>query len=142
MRCSNCGTELPPNTLYCPACGSQVNVYGGQQMPGQMNYNYGQQNNYGQPNYNYGQPMPPVQINTWLAPAILATIFCCVPFGIVSIVFAAKANSAAGVGNYQQAQLNANRAKIWFWVSFGCGLVGEIVYTIFYFTVLAASAAF
>ncbi|MBO4648224.1 MAG: CD225/dispanin family protein [Lentisphaeria bacterium] len=139
MRCSRCGTELPPNTAFCPACGSQNNVYGGQQMQGQMNYNYGQPMP-GQMNYG-GQPMPPVQINTYMVPAILATIFCCLPFGIVSIVYASKANSAVGVGNFQQAQQDAEKAKTWFWLAFAFGLVSSIIGAAIQIFAAAATAA-
>ena len=41
-----------------------------------------------------------IQIS-YLLPAILCTLFCCLPFGIAGIVFAAQANSKA-----QQGDLN------------------------------------
>ena len=41
-------------------------------------------------------PMP----DNHLVGAILATLFCCVPFGIVAIVQAAQVNSAYNSGNY------------------------------------------
>lgn len=36
---------------------------------------------------------PPVQIKSHLAEAIITTLCCCLPFGIVSIVYAAKVSS-------------------------------------------------
>lgn len=50
---------------------------------------------------------------TWLVEAILATIFCCVPFGIVGIVYAAKVDSRFSIGDYQGAVNASNNAKKW-----------------------------
>ena len=36
------------------------------------------------------------KIASHIAPAILCTLFCCLPFGIVAIVYAAQVNSKAG----------------------------------------------
>ena len=46
---------------------------------------------------------PPSNIPNYLVQAILVTIFCCLPFGIVAIVFAAQVNSALAAGNYEAA---------------------------------------
>ena len=115
MKCGKCGTELPPNASFCPVCGNQMGANPGQ-MPPQSQF---------QPQSHFQPPQAP--INTWLVPAILATIFCCLPFGIVSIIFASKANSSLSIGDFQQAQENASKAKTWFWVAFGCGLVSSVL---------------
>lgn len=121
MNCSKCGKELAPDSAFCPGCGNPVN-------PGQA-----------PAPAPAAQTSAPVTINTWLIPAILATVFCCLPFGIVSIVFASRANSAAGAGNYQLAQENAAKAKTWFWLAFGFGLAGSVIGIIL--QVVAAAAA-
>lgn len=123
MRCSRCGTELAPGAVFCPACGNQNSFYGGQPQP-QM------------------QPQMQPQINTWLVPSVLVTIFCCLPFGIVSIVFASKANTALGIGDFQQAQENAYKAKTWFWVAFGVGIVTNIIGISLQIFAAVAEAAF
>ena len=51
-----------------------------------------------------------IQIS-YLLPAILCTLFCCLPFGIAGIVFAAQANSKAQQGDLNGASLAASRAK-------------------------------
>ena len=62
-------------------------------------------------------------IPNYLAPAILCTLFCCMPFGIVAIVQAAQVNGKLNVGDYAAAQKASNEAKKWCWISFLCGLV-------------------
>ena len=127
MKCSRCGTELAPGAAFCPACGNQVS-YAGPQMQ--------------QPQMQQPQMQQPIQINTWMVPSILATIFCCLPFGIVSIVYASKANGALGAGDFQQAQENADKAKLWFWLAFGIGCFTNIIGFVIQVAAAAAEAAF
>ena len=102
-----------------PAYGQQG--YGqpdyGQQGYGQPGYGqgygvqpgYGQQPPYGQP---WGGPAgtPPPNYLVW---AILSTFFCCLPLGVVSIVFAAQVNSKFNVGDYAGAQDSSRKARLW-----------------------------
>ena len=45
--------------------------------------------------------------------AILSTLMCCLPLGIVSIVYAAKVDGLAASGNVGAARDAANSAKNW-----------------------------
>jgi hypothetical protein len=45
--------------------------------------------------------------------AILVTLFCCLPFGIVSIIHAAKVNSLVEAGSMEAAIDASERAKKW-----------------------------
>jgi len=67
-------------------------------------------------------------IPNYLAQAILCTLFCCLPFGIVSIVYAAQVNGKVAAGDYAGAQAASNSARTWCWVSFWCGLVPVVLY--------------
>ena len=49
--------------------------------------------------------------------SILATIFCCLVGGIVSIVYASQANTLKASGNIPAAMRAANSAKTWLMVS-------------------------
>lgn len=64
---------------------------------------------------------------TWMAESILATIFCCLPLGIVGIVYAAKVNSLFAAGNYELAVRASNDAKRWTFISVIVGLVLFVV---------------
>ena len=61
-------------------------------------------------------PLPPKPDN-YLVWSILATILCCIPFGIVSIVYATQVDSKYAMGDYAGAQASAGQAKVWFWVA-------------------------
>lgn len=84
-----------------------------------------------------GYPPPMVKPNNYLVWAILGTIFCCLPFGIVSIVHASKVDGLWLAGNYFAATEAARKAKTWFWWSFGIGLAVQIFSIIYYIVVIA-----
>lgn len=45
--------------------------------------------------------------------AILATVFCCLPFGIAAIVFSSQVSSHLAAGNYEAAMQSSNKARNW-----------------------------
>lgn len=67
--------------------------------------------------------MPP-RVPSYLVPAILCTLFCCLPFGIVAIIYAAKVSSKVSAGDLAGAIDSSRKARRWCWVSFGLGLFG------------------
>lgn len=77
--------------------------------------------------------MPPAQPPTSQPPnnnlvwAILSTIFCCLPLGIVSIVFAAQVNSRWAAGDFAGARDSADRAKKFAIWSAVLGVVGTVI---------------
>ena len=74
--------------------------------------------------------MPARDVPTYLAQAILCTLFCCLPAGIVAIVYAAQVSSKLGAGDYAGAIQSSANAKKWAWVSFGVGLAVSLIYGI------------
>jgi hypothetical protein len=54
-----------------------------------------------------------VYVSNNLIWAVLCTIFCCLPFGIVSIVYAAKVDGMALAGDTQGARMMADKARNW-----------------------------
>jgi len=62
-------------------------------------------------------------VPNYLVQAILTTIFCCLPFGIVSIVYAAQVNGKLQAGDRAGAVQSSRNARMWAWISFGTGLV-------------------
>lgn len=81
----------------------------------------------------------PPRPSSYLALAIISTILCCLPIGIVSIVYATKVNSAYEDGKYDEALKASRNAKTWGLVSMGVALVGYLLYIlIFGFAFLGA----
>lgn len=65
--------------------------------------------------------------------AILSTLFCCLPLGIVSIVFAAQVNGKLAAGDVQGAQEASDKAKKWAMWSAILGVSVAVLYLIFIF---------
>lgn len=79
------------------------------QFPNQQPQQPQQPTSYYQPNYVQGQR--PAKPNNHLAWAILSTLFCCLPLGIVSIVYSAKVDGLYNSGDYAGAYNAANKAQ-------------------------------
>lgn len=78
-----------------------------------------------------GSPSPsPAVVPTHMTKAVLSTLFCCVPLGIVAIVNAAQVNNKLAAGDYGGAQESANNANKWGNIAIGLGLVFGIIYAL------------
>jgi hypothetical protein len=85
------------------------------------------------------QQYPPGSVPNYLVQSILVTIFCCWPFGIPAIVYAAQVNSKLAVGDYQGAVDSSNKAKMWSWISFGLTAVFGGLYLVIIIIAAATS---
>lgn len=71
-------------------------------------------------------PMPP----TYMTQAILATLLCCLPFGIVAIIKASNVSNAYSHQKYHEAQKFSDDAKMWINVSVVTGLIVGVLFFI------------
>lgn len=67
------------------------------------------------------------KIPNYLVQAILVTICCCLPFGIVAIVYAAQVNGKMAAGDLAGALHASNSAKMWCWIGFGVGIAVNVI---------------
>ena len=81
------------------------------------------------PSYQQGQG-DTVNWVPYLVVSIISTLCCCIPFGIVAIVFSAKINSAVTSGNMEEAKKAAKTAKIWIIVAVVAGLIANIAFLV------------
>ncbi len=63
------------------------------------------------------------KVPNYLVQSILVTVCCCIPFGIVAIVYATQVNSKLAANDFAGAQSSSRQAKKWCWIGFGIGLV-------------------
>ncbi len=101
MFCRKCGSPNDDNATRCASCGEPLR-----------------------------QGAPTANIPNYLVQSILVTIFCCLPFGIPAIVFAAQVNGKSAAGDIQGAMKASKQAKMWSWISFGCGLAFILIYVV------------
>ena len=83
----------------------------------------------------------PQRPNNNLALAIISTIACCMPLGIVSIIYSTKVNTEYDKGNYEGAEAASKSAKTWGIAAIATGVVAIVLYIIF-MVVFAASNGF
>ena len=88
-----------------------------------------------------GTPTPPAKPENYLVWAILSTVLCCMPFGVVSIVYASKVDSLWTMGQYTAAEEAAQKAKKWFWAALGCGAAIGFFYLIYMIVVMGFAFA-
>ena len=125
MFCRRCGTELPDLAVQCPTCGERVAHAGGQYDQATQSGSPGSQPR--QPAPQTASPPPP----NYLVWAILATLFCCLPFGVVAIVFAAQVESKWFRGDCEGSLQASKNARVWCWVSFAMGLGLTLIWVLF-----------
>ena len=158
--CPHCGAEQPDtasagNTAAQPDAAASQNIAAQQDTAAQQNQNtqyqdqntqyqdpYAQyQNTYTSDYQNTQYQTPPVYQSSYepekpvnwvpyLVLSIITTVCCCLPFGVVGIVYATKINSAMNAGNYEEAQRSAKTAKIWIIVAAAVGVIANIIVAI------------
>lgn len=68
----------------------------------------------------------------YLVWAILCTVLCCLPFGIVSIVYSNKVSGLWAQGRYPEAQEAANNAKKWAIIGAIVGAAASVIFILIY----------
>lgn len=71
---------------------------------------------------------PEVMPKTFLVWSILATICCCLPAGIVAIIFSASVSSKYYAADYEGARRASRNAEIWIIVSIVAGIITNALY--------------
>lgn len=89
---------------------------------------------------NNQQTPPVIKPDSNLVWGILTTLFCCLPFGIVSIVYAAKVDSLWYSGLYQEAYSASRTARNWALAAAITSLAVVVIYIVVVM-VIAASVA-
>lgn len=122
MNCTNCGQNNADDATFCVSCGAALNAAPPSPPPAAAAPAYSA------PAYSAPAPaaQPPVPNN--LVWAILATLCCCLPTGIVAIIFAAQVDGKAASGDYDGARKASDNAKLWSWISLGLGLLFGVAY--------------
>lgn len=103
MFCPNCNSRVPDGAAFCGNCGVQFKA-----AP------VAKKRSSGGGGGRSGGAAPP----SYLVLSILATMFCCLPTGIVAIVNSAKVGGAVARGDYNEARDASGAAMKWCVISF------------------------
>lgn len=77
-----------------------------------------------------------VKPDNYLVWAILSTVMCCLPLGIVAVVYANKVDPLWYAEKYDEAEEALKKAKMWTYISAGTGVIGVII-TMFFMLLMA-----
>ena len=72
----------------------------------------------------------PASVPNYLVPAIIS-LFCCLPLGIVGVIFAAQVNGKVAAGDTAGALDAAKKAKMFSFIAIGLGILGIVGYVLF-----------
>ena len=118
MFCNRCGRYLADGTQQCPNCGQFLQ----------------------QPYYPPPQPQiqlqPDISVNSHMAEAILVTLFCCMPAGIIAIAYASQVSNLVAAGKYNAAKSTSKTALYWV---LG-GLIAGLAWPVFFFLFIIIAA--
>jgi interferon-induced transmembrane protein len=110
MYCRNCGTPNVEKAVNCASCGAVL------------------------------EPAVGTKIDNYLVLAIVVTVLCCLPLGIVGIVYAAQVNPKVQAGDLAGAQEASRKARLWTLWGLGLGLTLYLLYGLV-FTIAMISEA-
>ncbi len=126
----------------------------GQQQPGWQGQQPqpGWQGQQPQPGWQGQQPQPGWQApqpgwqgqgepDNYLVWAILTTVLCCLPLGIVSLVYSTKVSGLWTQGRYDEAQAASNNAKKWAIISAITGVVFYVAIVVLWFVMIGIAVS-
>ena len=113
--------QQPPQQAYQQP--PEPQAYQQSPQPQQQAYQQPQHQPYQAQQQGYQQPRTPMRPENNMLWGILCTVFCCLPLGIIAIVFSNKVNTLYDSGDYSGAQEAADNAKKYAVMGAICGLV-------------------
>jgi hypothetical protein len=131
VNCPNCGTSNLDTASICANCGRPLAATAPHSYtpPPPPTSSYTPPSAPHSPGA-FGSAPPATPIPNYLVQSILVTLCCCLPFGIVAIVFAAQVNSKLAAGDVAGAMESSRKAKMWCWVAFGIGILLSLIWMV------------
>jgi hypothetical protein len=123
VNCPHCGTSNFDNASICANCGRSL----AEAPAPPRTDSYTPPPPPPRPAYSPAGPPPGAPIPNYLVQSILVTLCCCLPLGVVAIIFAAQVNSKLAAGDVAGAQEASNKARMFCWLAFGLGLVALVL---------------
>ena len=111
--CPNCSASNEIDDSFCISCGTPFSGIPSQDA------------------VTFTESTCPVRPSNYLPWAILSTLCCCVPSGIVAIIYAAQVNSKWESGDQIGSEHASSRAKMWILIGVGISAACWILYAVY-----------
>jgi len=127
VNCPNCGTSNLDTASICVNCGRPL-AGGAPPPPPPQTYTPPP------PASRFETPAQPAvqQIPNYLWQSIVVTLCCCLPLGIVAIVFASQVNDKLRRGDIAGAMAASKNAKLFCLIALALGVVAMLVYALMF----------
>jgi len=116
-QCDSCGTQNSDEAAFCPTCGRPMEASSAR-MESVVFSN-------GRASVNEAIPK---KIESHLVKAIIATVCCCIPFGIVAIVYAAQVGPKLIVNDTDAALEASKKSDLWSNLAIGMGIIMQALW--------------
>ena len=73
---------------------------------------------------------PREPVPNYLIPAVIVTLACCLPIGVVAVIYAAQVNNKLAMGDVAGAKAASSKAKMWSWIGFAVALIIPAIWLI------------
>jgi Interferon-induced transmembrane protein len=114
--CSQCLTGNAEDALYCSTCGAHLNPAGEIKSAAEFS----------------PRPRTGVRVPNYMLFAVLVTILCFLPTGIIAIIDASQVNSRLALGDIAGAKRASKNAQMWCLISLGIGLFGGLMFVLLF----------
>lgn len=139
MKCPNCSAECSEQAAFCEFCGQSLVANNATAQPPEppplpgfapppVPGSFESDNPYASSDSSsYGHPQIPAfdvpnHLPLSITSAVLSFLCCCIPFGIVPVIFSTQVGSKLANGDYEGAQSASANAKLWSWICIGVAL--------------------
>ena len=139
MFCGNCGVRNADNARFCASCGKPVGAVAGAVPPAPSPPpRYAPPPSapqFSAPQAQYGGA-PPIagaarpNVSAHLGLAIVTTILCCLPLGVIGIVYASQVKAKLAAGDYAGAAAASSKAKTFSILGIVLGGIAIVIYGI------------
>lgn len=80
------------------------------------------------------------EVPNYLIPAILSTVLCCLPLGVISIIFATQVNGKVASGDMAGAMEASKKAKMFMFIAVGLGVLTWVCVIVMWIFVFGMAA--